>query len=89
MGVSNEPGFMAKKILITPFVWLIKGYQYAVSPWFPKSCRFQPTCSNYALEALKVHGLWKGSGLAVRRILRCHPWGGSGYDPVPPKTGKH
>lgn len=76
---------MEKKRWIKPFVWIIKGYQYAISPLFPKSCRFQPTCSNYALEALKIHGFWKGAILGVRRILRCNPWGGSGYDPVPPK----
>ncbi len=74
-----------KKISIAPFVFLVRIYQYAISPYFPKSCRFEPTCSNYAIEALKTHGLWKGMGLTLHRIARCHPWGGSGYDPVPPK----
>lgn len=58
-------------------------YRAAISPMLPPSCRFTPTCSEYALEALKKHGPVKGSYLTIRRILRCHPWGGSGYDPVP------
>ena len=72
-----------KKILIFPLVVLIKFYQLCISPFTPPSCRFTPTCSQYALEALRKHGLFKGGWLALRRILRCHPWGGSGYDPVP------
>lgn len=58
-------------------------YRLCISPLLPPCCRFQPTCSQYALEALRKHGALKGGYLAVRRILRCHPWGGSGYDPVP------
>lgn len=65
-------------------VGLIRFYRRAVSPWTPAACRFHPTCSAYALEAIERHGVWKGGGLGVRRLLRCHPWGGSGYDPVPP-----
>lgn len=72
-----------KKILIFPLVLLIKFYQLCISPFTPPSCRFTPTCSQYALEALRKHGLFKGGWLALKRILRCHPWGGSGYDPVP------
>lgn len=68
-------------------VWLltlpILFYQRAISPLFPPACRFQPTCSHYALEAIRKHGPVKGVILAVKRICRCHPWGGSGYDPVP------
>lgn len=72
-----------KSILIFPFIVLIYFYKYCISPLKPPSCRFTPTCSTYALQALKKHGPIKGLYLAIRRILRCHPWGGSGYDPVP------
>jgi putative membrane protein insertion efficiency factor len=58
-------------------------YRLAISPLFPNACRYRPTCSAYALEALQRHGPLKGLWLAVRRVLRCHPWGGHGYDPVP------
>ena len=58
-------------------------YKYCISPMTPASCRYTPTCSEYAVQALKKHGPVKGLYLAVKRILRCHPWGGSGYDPVP------
>jgi len=68
-----------KYLLMAP----IKMYQVFVSPWMPPVCRFQPTCSRYAMEALRKHGAIKGSWLAFRRILRCAPWGQSGYDPVP------
>ncbi len=61
----------------------IKFYRRYISPYTPPACRFTPTCSQYALEALRKHGPFKGLWLAIRRILRCHPWGGSGYDPVP------
>jgi len=68
-------------------VWLLSMpiifYRNVISPFTPPSCRFTPTCSEYALEALKKHGPFKGLALAVWRILRCNPWGGSGYDPVP------
>lgn len=67
------------EILILP----IRFYQGAISPHFPPSCRYQPSCSAYAVEALRKHGPVKGCWLALKRILRCHPWGGSGYDPVP------
>ena len=72
-----------RRILIFPLVVLIKFYQLCISPFTPPSCRFTPTCSQYALEALRRYGPFKGGWLALRRILRCHPWGGSGYDPVP------
>lgn len=80
---------MLKRILIFPFLLLIRFYQIAISPYTPASCRYTPTCSNYAVEALKVHGLFKGGWLAVKRISKCQPWGGSGYDPVPEKAGKN
>ncbi len=64
-------------------IGLIKLYQYCISPFFPPSCRFSPTCSNYASEALTKYGLIKGMILIIGRILRCHPWNRGGYDPVP------
>ena len=75
-------------ILIAPLKLIIRFYQMAISPYLPPTCRYQPTCSNYALKALEVHGLFKGSYLAIKRILSCHPWGGSGYDPVPDSIKK-
>lgn len=74
---------MLKKIIIFPFVLLVRFYQVAISPFTPGVCRYSPTCSHYTVEALKKHGLFKGGWLAVKRIGSCHPWGGSGYDPVP------
>jgi putative membrane protein insertion efficiency factor len=70
-------------IITFPFIVLIKIYQVLISPLFPSSCRYTPTCSHYTLEALKKYGLFKGGWLGIKRISRCHPWGGSGYDPVP------
>jgi putative membrane protein insertion efficiency factor len=61
----------------------IRFYQLVISPLTPPSCRFTPTCSEYARQAILKHGPFKGLYLAIRRLLRCHPWGGSGYDPVP------
>ena len=80
---------MVKRFLI----FLIKGYQKFISPLLGDNCRFYPTCSAYAIEALRVHGALKGSYLAIRRILKCHPFHKGGIDPVPPKkergnTGK-
>ena len=75
-------------ILIFPFVFLIKIYQFLISPIIGKNCRFNPTCSNYALEALKKHGLVLGMYYSIIRISKCHPWGGSGHDPVPTKKLK-
>ncbi len=72
-----------KKILIAPFILVVRGYQLLISPYTPSSCRFSPTCSHYTIDALKKHGLFKGGRLAIKRISRCHPWGGKGYDPVP------
>jgi putative membrane protein insertion efficiency factor len=74
-----------KTILIAPLLFIIKLYQKAISPFLPSSCRYQPTCSHYTKEALISHGLAKGSYLGIKRILSCHPWGGSGHDPVPKK----
>ncbi|MDO4741394.1 MAG: membrane protein insertion efficiency factor YidD [Eubacteriales bacterium] len=68
-----------KRILI----WLVKGYRRFISPMFPPACRFTPTCSQYALEAIEKYGALKGGYLAIRRILRCHPFHPGGHDPVP------
>jgi len=70
-------------IITFPLIVLIKIYQVLISPLFPSSCRYTPTCSHYTLEALKKYGLFKGGWLGIKRISRCHSWGGSGYDPVP------
>jgi putative membrane protein insertion efficiency factor len=73
----------ARRWLAAPFIGLVRLYQLTLSPWLGMNCRYQPTCSAYAIEALEIHGVLKGGWLALRRIARCHPWGGSGYDPVP------
>lgn len=64
---------------------LIRGYQLLLSPVLGNNCRFHPTCSEYAMEAIRAHGVLRGTWLAVARIGRCHPWGGAGHDPVPPR----
>jgi putative membrane protein insertion efficiency factor len=74
---------LIKRILISPFVLLIKLYQWIISPILGPKCRFTPTCSTYALQAFKKYGPIKGFWLAFKRIIRCHPWGGHGYDPLP------
>lgn len=79
---------MLKKILIAPFIFLVRVYQTLISPLMPSTCRFQPTCSHYTVEALQKHGLFYGGKLAIKRIFSCHPWGGSGFDPVPEKHKK-
>ena len=66
----------------------IRGWQLLLAPLFPPACRYYPSCSHYAAEAVARHGPWRGSLLAVRRLARCHPWGGFGYDPVPSDTGR-
>ena len=72
---------------MSPFAYIVslpvRAYRLVLSPWVGTSCRYQPTCSAYSLEALEKHGAIKGSYLTVRRILRCHPWGGAGIDNVP------
>jgi len=71
------------RILIMPLLLLVKVYQWVISPILPMACRFNPTCSNYMIEALKKYGLLYGFWLGLKRIARCHPWGGNGHDPVP------
>ena len=70
---------MLKKVMIAT----IKLYQKCLSPLLPNVCRYTPSCSQYFIEALQIHGVLKGTWLGIKRISRCHPWGGSGYDPVP------
>jgi uncharacterized protein len=70
-------------LLSLPFIFLIKLYQWTISPLLGSKCRYTPTCSHYGIQALKKYGLFKGSWLTAKRIARCHPWGGHGYDPVP------
>lgn len=75
---------MLKRFLIL----LVRFYQNVISPLSPSVCRYQPTCSHYMVEAIQTHGAFKGLLMGLRRIGRCHPWGGQGYDPVPPKANK-
>jgi hypothetical protein len=75
----------AARLLALP----VRAYRLLLSPWLGHACRYQPTCSAYALEALERHGALRGGWLAARRIGRCHPWGGAGYDPVPGADPEH
>lgn len=72
-----------KNVLAYPFILLVRCYQTAISPFTPSTCRYTPTCSSYMLEALKKYGVFYGGWLGLKRIFSCHPWGKSGYDPVP------
>jgi len=80
-GFISNP--MIQRIFVFFFLLLIRIYQGMISPFLPNACRYTPTCSTYAKEALQKHGLVKGLQLTVKRISSCHPWGGSGHDPVP------
>jgi uncharacterized protein len=70
------------------FISLVRFYQVAISPYLPAACRYSPTCSQYMIEAIQIHGTLKGTWLGLKRIGRCHPWGGHGHDPVPAKKEK-
>jgi putative membrane protein insertion efficiency factor len=72
-----------RSLLSLPFILLIKFYQLAISPWLGSKCRYTPTCSQYGIEAFKKYGPIKGFWLTVKRVAKCNPWGGQGYDPVP------
>ena len=72
-----------KKVLTIILIFLVKVYKYVISPVLPNACRYTPTCSVYAIEAIKKHGPLKGTFLSIKRILSCNPWGGHGYNPVP------
>lgn len=78
-GAPHDAPRMMRPVLI----WLVRGYQLVLSPFLPASCRYFPSCSNYAIEALERHGSVRGSWLTARRLLRCHPFRPGGYDPVP------
>ncbi len=73
-------------MLARVLIGCVRFYQLAISPWMPAACRYTPTCSSYAIDALREHGGLRGAWLAARRVARCHPWGGYGYDPVPPRA---
>ncbi|OYQ43462.1 membrane protein insertion efficiency factor YidD [Flavobacterium aurantiibacter] len=72
------------KLLVQILILPVRIYQVLISPWFPASCRFEPSCSHYMIQSLKIHGPFRGLFLGLKRISSCHPWGKSGYDPVPP-----
>lgn len=76
---TPRPGFAARLLILA-----VRGYRRFLSPLLGARCRYRPTCSVYAIESLTTHGVIRGGLLSLRRILRCHPWGGSGFDPVPP-----
>ena len=81
----------AKSLALWPrrvLAWPVRAYRYFLSPWLGSACRFEPTCSRYALDALDQHGAARGAYLATRRVLRCHPWCDGGFDPVP-STARH
>jgi putative membrane protein insertion efficiency factor len=75
---QNRAGVLSLTLLAA-----VRAYQLLVSPLLPPACRFLPSCSEYAADAIRQHGTLRGIGLALHRLARCHPWGGSGYDPVP------
>lgn len=80
--MSGNPGFMRRGIT-WPLLAGLRLYKRWLSPLLPPACRYLPTCSDYAQEAVELHGPWRGSWLAGKRLCRCHPWGGHGFDPVP------
>ena len=79
---------LLQQIISFTILFLVKIYQWIISPILPQSCRYTPTCSAYMVEAINVWGPIKGTWLGLKRISRCHPWGGCGQDPVPQKVGK-
>ena len=83
-GAAGEAAALVGRGAVLLLTLLVRVSQWTLSPLLGACCRCTPTCSQYAIEALRGHGVWRGLGLAGWRLLRCHPWGGSGYDPVPP-----
>jgi uncharacterized protein len=86
-GKTNRDG-IAYSAIAGLMIFIVILYQKIISPWLPAACRFSPTCSHYAIEALKIHGFFRGSALTLWRVLRCHPFCRGGFDPVP-LTGNH
>jgi len=82
---DRDQGGRVRDMLQRTLLALIAGYRRWISPLLPPACRFHPTCSDYAAEAIRTHGVLRGSGLAVRRVCRCHPLSAGGFDPVPPR----
>ncbi|ANF58108.1 membrane protein insertion efficiency factor YidD [Halotalea alkalilenta] len=78
-----EPSSRLVRWVSRPLIWLVRGYQYLISPLLGPRCRFWPSCSSYAIEAIETHGPLRGGWLALKRILKCHPWHPGGVDPVP------
>ncbi|MFM7022598.1 MAG: membrane protein insertion efficiency factor YidD [Flavobacteriales bacterium] len=74
---------MLRKLILKILIGMVRLYQGMISPFLGAKCRYDPTCSNYAVDALKKHGIFHGSWLSLKRFMSCHPWGGKGYDPVP------
>jgi putative membrane protein insertion efficiency factor len=72
-----------------PLIWFLKAYRFAISPLYGQVCRYHPTCSAYALQAVETHGAIRGVYLAARRVMRCHPWAAGGYDPVPDRSKRN
>ena len=87
-GALKPPPARRRSAGVAVALWLLRGYQLLLSPLLGRNCRFLPTCSEYAREALETHGLLRGGWLVLRRLARCHPWGGQGDDPVPPGGGE-
>lgn len=90
-GLKKLNGFPEKALAQLPrrmAAGVVRGYQLLVSPVLPGSCRYHPSCSAYAIDALNRHGFFKGAWLGLGRIVRCHPWGGEGFDPVPGTASK-
>ena len=83
MTIPNKTTSKLKKQIRYIFILPIIFYKKFISPFLPNACRYTPTCSEYMIEAIKIHGIIKGTTLGIRRILKCHPWGDSGYAPVP------
>lgn len=82
-GPAGRVRSLVRRMLSAPLLGLIWFYRHGISPFTPPSCRYTPTCSQYAAEAVRRYGPFKGGWLTLKRLARCHPWGGSGYDPVP------